>query len=126
MKRFAALPLALLAAAGTAGAALAAGDAVKGETAFLLCRACHTGQPGAIGPDLAGVVGRTAGSDADFAAYSAGMKALHDQNLVWNDETLDEYLSNPGAMVPGSVMPATPDAQQRADLIAYLKTLPAQ
>lgn len=124
MKTFMALPLALL-AAGTAGMALAAGDAAKGETAFTLCKACHTGQPGSIGPNLSGVVGRVAGSDDTFTTYSAGMKALHDQGLVWDEATLTEFFTNPAAMAPGTLMAAVPE-NQRADVIAYLATLEAE
>ena len=90
--------------------------------AFTQCRVCHSVEPGqnGIGPSLAGVVGRRAGSAAGFS-YSADMRSL---GTTWNDGTLDRYLSDPSGMVPSTTMAIGPlDATQRRAIIAYLKTL---
>jgi len=113
--------LALVLASASAGSASAAGDPVKGKADFARCTGCHvlTG-PGFAGPALAGVYGRKAGSAPGYD-YS---KALASSGLVWNDETLDAFLDAPTKVVPGAAMySSVPDAQDRADLIAYLKTL---
>ncbi len=90
--------------------------------AFTQCRVCHAIEPGqnGIGPSLAGVVGRRAGSAAGFA-YTEDMRAL---GQTWNDGTLDRYLADPSGMVPSTTMAIGPlDAAQRRAIIAYLKTL---
>lgn len=117
--------LLVLAALVAAPAAFAA-DAAAGKAVFdTLCIACHstTTEPGGppTGPTLAGVVGRKAASVKEFAMYTPALKGY---NVTWNDKTLDEFLANPMTKVPGTmmVMPVA-DAKQRADVIAYLKTL---
>ncbi len=121
MKKTAAFPLALMAALGAVSGAFAAGDPAKGEQAFTLCGTCHTGQAGAIAPDLHGVIGRKAGSQPDFQLYTQALKSA---DVVWTEETLSEFLKMPGAMIPGTTMAIpVPDETQRGDLIAYLKTL---
>src|SRR4029079_1130161 len=109
--------------------ALAEGDAAKGKAAFAKCAICHQVGPGAktlVGPELNGIVGRKAASVADYTMYSAGMKKLGDSGLVWTEENIDKWIANPKAMIPDSTMalafPGVPDAQERADIIAYLKT----
>lgn len=91
--------------------------------AFGACRACHSVQPGGksgLGPNLNGVVGRTAGTLPGFN-YSPALKA---SKLQWDEKALDEYLASPTKKVPGSRMPiSTPDPAKRAALIAYLKSL---
>ena len=90
--------------------------------AFATCGVCHSVTPGQnmIGPSLAGVSGRRAGTAAGFS-YSPGMRGA---NLTWNDGNLDRYLADPAAVVPGTAMPAPGlDAAQRRAVIAYLKTL---
>ena len=112
------------------GSAFAAGDAAKGKAAFAKCGICHQVGPGAktlVGPELNGIVGRKAASVADFAAYSAGMKKLGESGFVWTEENMDKWIADPKAMIPDSMMslafPGIPDANERADIIAYLKTL---
>jgi cytochrome c2 len=81
---------------------------------------CHpvSGERGQ-GPGLAGVVGRK--SAATNFAYSAGLRSA---NLVWDAATLDRYLANPPALVPGTLMTAAvADAGEREELIAFLATL---
>jgi cytochrome c len=71
-----------------------------------------------LGPKHRGVVGRRAGSVADYA-YSA---ALKNSGLVWDEALLDRWLTNPSALVPGTKMFfQVSDAQNRADIIAFLK-----
>ena len=98
-------------------------DPVAGKKAFLRCRTCHTIEKTGvhlIGPNLWGVVGRKAGTKADFQ-YSEAMKKF---NKTWDAATLDIYLKKPSAVVPGGRMlfVGLSDAKQRADVIAYLNT----
>ena len=109
-----------------------AGDAAKGKAAFAKCAICHQVGPGAatlVGPELNGIVGRKAGSVADYP-YSAGMKKLAGEGFTWTEENLDKWIADPKAMIPDSPMAlafqGVPDAGERADIIAYLKTVPAQ
>jgi len=93
-----------------------------GERLFALrCGICHSVEPGQqspVGPSLAGVVGRRAGSLKPFP-YSAAMKSL---NLAWTGAALDQFLQNPAAMVPGTRMAfaGLKDAGQRQAIIEYL------
>jgi len=114
------------------GPAFAEGDAAKGKAAFAKCGICHQVGPGAatlVGPELNGIVGRKAASIADYT-YSPGMKKLGDQGFVWSEANIDKWISDPKAMIPDSPMAlafqGVPDAGERADIIAYLKTVPAQ
>jgi cytochrome c len=117
-----------------AGPALAAGDAEKGKADFMkptACGLCHQIGPGAktvVGPELNGIVGRKAASIADYGMYSDGMKKLGESGFVWTEENIDKWISNPKAMLPNSPMALAfqgiPDAGERADIIAYLKSNP--
>jgi cytochrome c len=103
-------------------AAMAQGDAAAGETAFARCRACHlfddTGRH-RVGPNLAGVFGRTAGTVGDFPRYTDPMKA---SGIVWDDDTLNTWLAGPGEMVAGTTMKMViSDETMRANIIAFLK-----
>ena len=122
MVGLAAAAIAALTAAGAVQAAGGiAGDAGRGKTVFARCAACHDLNTGAIrmGPSLKGVIGRKAGTFANFS-YSAGMKG---KGVTWAPDTLDVFLSGPMKYVPGTRMafPGLSNAQDRADLIAYLK-----
>jgi cytochrome c len=101
--------------------AFAEGDQVQGEKVFTKCQICHALQAGKnkIGPSLHGLIGRPSASVEDFS-YSDAMKNAH---VIWNEATLDKYLTDPKAMVPGTKMlfPGLPKAEDRANLIAYLK-----
>jgi cytochrome c len=96
-----------------------AGDAARGKMVFeKRCVGCHAMDANREGPQLRGVYGRKAGSLAGFQ-YSASVK---NSGLTWNPETLDKWLTDPDALVPGNDMSfATPKAQDRADLIAYFE-----
>lgn len=93
-------------------------DAVRGETLYQGCMDCHSIDKNDVGPKHRGVVGRPAGVIADYS-YS---KALKNSGLTWDEPTLDRWLTNPGALVPGTKMfYEVASSQDRADLIAYLK-----
>ncbi len=112
-----------LMAMAAAGSARAEGDVAHGEQVFALCSGCHvlSGESYA-GPALAGVVGRRAGIAHGFE-YS---KAMQSSGIVWSEQALDRFLADPGKAVPGTSMPiSVPDAKDRADVIAYLKSVPA-
>ena len=98
------------------------GNAGAGEKVFVQCKACHVVDPGVnrVGPSLHGVVGRKAGSIEGFR-YSPANK---NSGITWTEDELYTYLEHPQKTVPGTYMtfPGLKDAQQRADVIAYLKT----
>lgn len=106
----------------------AAGDAAAGEQVFKkVCTTCHSNEPGVhkTGPSLFGVYGRKAGS-SDFPRY----KGMVGADFTWDSALLDEYLADPKAFVLAHTQNKTTamtyslkDAQQRADVIAYLQTL---
>jgi cytochrome c len=124
------LAVAGLSVVALTSSALAEGDAAKGKAAFAKCGICHQVGPGAktlVGPELNGIVGRKAASVADYASmYSAGMKKLGADGWVWTEENIDKWIADPKALIPDSPMalafPGVPDAAERADIIAYLKT----
>jgi len=103
-----------------AAAAPAQDRAAEGEQLFRTrCGSCHTVQQGVnrVGPSLAGVIGRRAGS-VEGARYS---RALQSSNITWDEHALDEYLAAPARKVPGTTMAiAVPNADQRSAIIAYL------
>ena len=105
--------------AGSAGAA----DVEAGKTAFKKCALCHTTEAGKnkIGPSLVGIVGRKSATLENFN-YSEAMKKF---DHTWDEGTLDEYLADPRATVPGTKMifPGIKDKAERDDVIAYLETL---
>jgi cytochrome c len=105
-----------------AATASAAGDAQEGARDFRGCAACHSLEPNRnmTGPSLAGVWGRKAGSLASFERYSPALKA---SGVTWNEKTLDQWLKNPAAFIPGNRMtfPGVRNAAARADLITFLK-----
>lgn len=101
-----------------------AGDAVSPRPAsFTQCAACHSVKPDGkgVGPTLAGVYGAKAGHIGDYA-YSSAMRQ---SGLVWDEASLNAYLQNPASTVPGTKMSyrGLQDAQKRAEIIEYLKTL---
>ncbi|SDH59823.1 c-type cytochrome [Pseudomonas panipatensis] len=103
---------------------LAQGDADQGKNLFAAnCGYCHSTEAGKnqMGPSLHGVYGR-AGGQAPAFAYSAPFKSAKPQ---WDEASLDKWLTNPAAMVPGTMMmfPGLASAEDRQHLIAYLKTL---
>jgi cytochrome c len=123
--RFTAVALAAALSAPQAARA-ADGNAAAGQKLFIQCRACHTVAAGAahgVGPNLNGVVGTKAGSKRGYV-YSSPMAK---SGVVWNNASLDRFLTRPSAMVPGTKMAFAGVAAQktRADIVAYLATLKA-
>lgn len=97
----------------------AAGDAVHGGQLYQArCTACHSIDYNGVGPAHKNLFGRKAGSLPDYS-YSPALQA---SKVVWDEKTIDKWLTNPEKFIPGQKMGflvASP--QERADLIAYLK-----
>jgi cytochrome c len=95
-----------------------------GARAFQRCAACHslrTDDDRSPAPTLRGVVGRRAGSVEGFA-YSDAMRAAGRRGLVWDEATLERFLADPEAVVPGVAMPYQGGgAAERAAVIAWLR-----
>jgi nitrite reductase (NO-forming) len=106
----------LTAAVGVPGT----GDPTAGRLVFRKCQVCHSLEVGKniLGPSLAGVIGRKAGSEPSYS-YSQAMKGA---NIAWDAKTLDQYLADPAKVVPGNKMPfpGLKTDHDRADVIAYL------
>lgn len=103
------------------------GDAAAGQRVFNQCRACHTTDQGGrntVGPNLFGIVGRRAASIEGFR-YSANLRDLGAEGLVWSDDRLRAYVGNPKAVVPRGSMsyPGLRNEAQLNDLMAYLASL---
>ena len=105
----------------TATAAYHPGGAEKGRQVFRYCASCHSLNPGKIkvGPSLAGLFGRRAGSEPKFY-YS---RALKKSGVVWNESTLMAWLANPRKFIPGNRMTfgGLPNPETRKAVIEYLK-----
>mgnify|MGYP003384856705 CR=1 FL=1 len=116
------IPAAATAAAGEDYASFT-GDAAAGKRVFVKCLACHVVTQGQnrVGPSLYGIVGRPAGSIPGFA-YSAANK---NSGIVWTEDVMFAYLKNPQTYIPGTkmVFPGLPAGKDRADVIAYLKSV---
>lgn len=122
---FAALAVTLL---SCPHAALATGDAAKGEAALKKhCIICHDTAAGKnkVGPSLYAVYGRKAGTAQGYQLY----RGLKTADWTWDEKTLDAYLVDPPAYTKsktgqtGSMVFMLKDKQEREDVIAYLKTL---
>ena len=98
------------------------GDPARGKAVFTQCAACHTtvqGGPNMTGPNLWGIFGHPVAHQATFA-YSDALKA---QSFTWDAARIDTWITNPRGMIPGTKMSfiGLPNAQDRIDVIAYLK-----
>jgi cytochrome c len=120
MKRFAIAVLATIASLSPASAQL--GDAARGRQNFRACAPCHSLEPdrNMTGPSLANLWGRKAGGLSSFERYSEALKA---SGIIWDDRSLDGWLTDPDRMVPGNEMPfnGIKDTRVRVDLLAFLK-----
>jgi cytochrome c len=100
----------------------AEGDPARGQQAFRACAPCHSLAPdrNMTGPSLAQLWGRRAGGLTSFERYSPALKSA---DVIWNEQSLDPWLTDPAHMVPGNRMtfPGIKNEQVRADLIAFLK-----
>ncbi len=106
-------------------AAILASPATANEDAAMFakqCGVCHTlsaDEPRRQGPPLGGIIGRTAGK-VDGFPYSKGLKAA---DWAWDEERLDEWLTNPKSLFSDTYMVyKQPDAGVRGQIIAFLKT----
>ncbi|HJW11138.1 MAG TPA: c-type cytochrome [Albitalea sp.] len=107
-----------------ASLAHAAGDAANGQALYeARCGGCHSVAENRVGPAHRGVFGRRAGAREGFG-YS---KALTQSSVVWSEASLDAWLADPEKLIPGQAMNVqVSDAQARADIVAYLRSLTAQ
>ena len=106
--------------AAQADASVAAeGDPARGKTLFeKRCTGCHALAQNHEGPQLQAVYGRASGAAPNFA-YSAALKKAH---IVWDDRSLEKWLTDPDAFIPGNDMDfLVSKPQDRQDLISYLK-----
>lgn len=106
-------------------AAAIVGDAAKGQKSFAKCAACHTITPGGangIGPNLVGVFGEGIGQGRAGYAFSDALKG---KGGTWDDATMDAWLTDPAKFAAGNKMTfaGIADAQERANIIAYLKSV---
>jgi cytochrome c len=106
----------------TGTTAVIAGDADAGAELFeSVCAECHG--PAATAPTLRGVIGRRIASVESFYGYSEALKAKNSQ--TWTEANLNAFLKSPTDFAPGTLMYKTvPDAKNRADLLAFIATLP--
>jgi cytochrome c len=119
---------ALLGAGGAGAPAqdIASGDAARGARVFQRCYACHSVDPHETatmqGPSLYRVLGRRAATQEGFD-YSDALRERAAQGLVWDEATLDAFVTDPPTFIPGTAMGffGLDEAQDRADLIAYLR-----
>lgn len=122
---------ALVSSAAFAGS----GDAVKGKRDFRRCAICHSATPDKvkIGPSLAGVIGREAGTSPSYASrYSSDMKAAGAKGLKWDEEKITDYLKNPSKFIGGVLGKGNASIRMRnkfskesfrKNVAAYLATL---
>jgi cytochrome c len=98
-----------------------AADVAHGEEVYRACAACHTEKPDALGPSLKGVIGRKSAALEDYR-YSNPMRRA---NLVWDETTLRQFLTDPQAKVAGTRMPfgGLGDPKDIDDVVGYLATL---
>ena len=96
-------------------------DLVKGKKAFKKCVACHSLEEGKnkIGPPLNNLLGRKAGSVKGYK-YS---KAMKNSGVVWNEESLDKFLTKPRKFIPKTKMSfrGIKKKSLRDDLISFFK-----
>jgi cytochrome c len=108
----------------TGNGSSAAGDPKRGAEVFQACLACHSVQGGEhmTGPSLAHIWSRKAGTVEKFLRYSDALKGA---GIVWNEATLDKWLSDPAQLVAGTSMtfPGLKGSKDRQDVIAYLQAV---
>ncbi|MBU2866892.1 c-type cytochrome [Pacificibacter marinus] len=127
---------ALTAAALLATTSAYAGDAVKGEKDMKKCKACHTVENGddvifkggKTGPNLYGVIGRTAGTEESFTKYGDDLVAVGAAGLVWTEELLVEYVQDPKKFLSAQLDTAAKSKmsfklKDASDVAAYLASV---
>jgi cytochrome c len=128
MKRMsqAALLAATLAASALTFAAAQKDTAKASQVTFNNhCRTCHSVQPGdnRLGPNLHAIIGRKAGDDKGYTAYSQAMKSA---GITWDEATLEKFIADPEAVVRNNNMKpykGIPDAKVRKEIVGYLKSI---
>ena len=104
--------------------AFAAGDAEAGKKVFRRCQACHyvDKELNKTGPHLVNIFGRRAGELESFKKYSKAMIAAGEEGLVWDEETLTEFIKKPKTYIKGTKMAfaGLKKDEQIADVIAYM------
>jgi cytochrome c len=108
----------LLAALAALPPAHADGDPAAGRQLYAArCSVCHSLEYNGVGPTHKNLIGRRAGTAPNYS-YSS---ALRQANVVWNEETLMRWLTDPEKFIPGQKMfISIPDPRERADLVAFL------
>ncbi len=109
------------------GKLLANADVDQGKKVARKCSACHTFEEGGknrVGPNLYGIIGSLAG-EVEGYKFSKAMAEKGEEGFTWTYQNLDDYLANPKQFMPGNKMtfPGLKDAQERADVIAYIRSL---
>ncbi|MDI3470161.1 MAG: Cytochrome c, class I precursor [Pseudolabrys sp.] len=104
---------------------LASASADKGKSIAKQCQACHTfekGGPNRVGPNLWDIVGNERGQGRGGFNFSSAMKS---KGGTWTYDELNKFLTNPRGYIPGTAMTfaGLSREEQRADVIAYLRTL---
>jgi cytochrome c len=102
---------------------LAAASPKRGQLLYMQCKACHDVEPGLphkVGPNLNGVFGRIAGTAPGFKYTDAMARS----GVVWTPQTMDTFLKQPGAMIPGNgvVFLGVASDADRASLVVYLQS----
>jgi cytochrome c len=119
MKHLIALVVCLL---GSSVYAQSEAELLKNQNLFRAnCGACHSVGCNRNGPKLEGVIGRKAGVVADFKYYSSELKG---SGIVWSDKAIDEYIADPGKMVPGTSMAGVGQivsASERQGIVAHVR-----
>ena len=115
--------LGVAAAAWAQAEALPPGDEEAGAELYAAqCKGCHTVS---IAPSLRGIADRPIASELEFHGYSDALKAKTSER--WTVANLDAFLKSPPTFAPGTRMVmSAPDPQARADIIAYIRSLPAK
>lgn len=120
--------------------ALASGDAASGEKLFNKCKSCHMiveddgseiVKGGKTGPNLYGVIGRTAGS-VDGFRYGGDLVAAGEAGLIWTEETLAGYVKDPRGYLRETLADGKAKSKMSfklkkggADVAAYLASISA-
>ena len=106
--------------------AFASGDAKKGKKVFKKCKSCHSMEVGKnkIGPSLAGIIGRKAGTADGFKKY----KALKGADFSWDEASIGEFVQNQKGFLKSKGLPTKIAMRVKIkvkdvdNLIAYLKS----
>jgi len=107
---------------------LASADPAKGESVFKKCAACHTNDPSnanKVGPGLWNIVNRPVAANEDFKYSAAMVEFAEGGSVAWDYEHLSGFLAAPKKYIKGTAMgfAGVKKIDERADLIAYLRTL---